>query len=182
METLLQEINYDYSFRFWAKDKTIEEIVENCSGSIFLSLSVKLNLPTSLIKLAKSRCAKTIIHLVDDQRFIDIIDMAEKVGLNQYTEDEFNTFVSSLDLPNSKAKAKDIASYYALASCASVFVFEDTDLKEAHKVSEYASLAAGYENTYYYNYNKYNNEQKTAMICKEILGNSIISEINTLYK
>jgi hypothetical protein len=67
----------------WAKDyETIEQIVENVHrGDWLLWLAKKIDIPIKTLTLAKARCAKTVIHLMKDQRSIDAVNLAERFGL-----------------------------------------------------------------------------------------------------
>ena len=88
---LLIEINACAEAREWASDRTIEEVLrDSWRGDWLLWLAKKLDLPLNKLTLAKSRCAKTVIHLMKDQRSIDVVNVAERFGLDECTLEELN--------------------------------------------------------------------------------------------
>ena len=66
----------------WAKNKTAKEAWDQCErGDWLLWWAKKENTDLRKLTLAKARCAKTVIHLMKDQRSIDAVEAAEKYGL-----------------------------------------------------------------------------------------------------
>ncbi len=102
---LLIELNACEDAIDWVGDKTIEQaLADSQRGDWLLWLAKRLDLPLNKLTLAKARCAKTVIHLMKDQRSIDAVNVAEKFGLDECTIEELNT------------AAVDAAAAYAAAS------------------------------------------------------------------
>lgn len=73
----------------WAGDMYIEEVVKKCHrGDWLLWLAQMVDMDIRTLTLAKARSAKTVIHLMEDQRSIDAINVAERFGLGEVGEDE----------------------------------------------------------------------------------------------
>ena len=107
---LLLELNACESAIEWAQDMTIEQVVEQCHrGDWLLWLAKKIGLPLNKLTLAKARCAKTVIHLMKDQRSIDSVNVAERFGLDECTLDELNAAYAAA----AAAYAADYAAYAA---------------------------------------------------------------------
>ena len=93
---LLIDINACEEARLWASDRTIEEVLrDSWRGDWLLWLAKKLDLPLNKLTLAKARCAKTVIHLMKDQRSIDAVNIAEKFGLDECSLEELNAITSA---------------------------------------------------------------------------------------
>ena len=107
LKELLIELNACDEANGWVSDKNIEDAVKEVErGDWLLWLAKKIDIPIKPLTLAKARCAKTVIHLMKDQRSIDAVNLAEKYGLT----DE----ISDGDLKN----AADAAAYYAASAAA----------------------------------------------------------------
>jgi hypothetical protein len=76
----------------WAENKTWEEIYNTCHRGDWLLWLFKRTNPYDLrlLTLAKGHCAKTVIHLMKDQRSIDAVEMAIKFGNNEATREELD--------------------------------------------------------------------------------------------
>ncbi len=82
--------------REWAEDKTIEQVVETCErGEWLLWLAQKVDVPLQVLTLAKARCAKTVIHLMKDERSINAVNTAEKFGLGECTLKELKEVIAA---------------------------------------------------------------------------------------
>ena len=139
----------------WAENKPIEEIVKTCHrGDWLLWLGQKLNLGIKPMTLAKARCAKTVIHLMKDQRSIDAVNLAERFGLtDEVTKDDLRA----------AANAAHAAAYATNAAANAA----DAAANAAHAAYAAANAAA-----------KTKNQLQTADICREILGELIINAVN----
>ena len=162
---LLIELNACKPAIEWAANKTIEEVITDCHrGDWLLWLAHNIDLPLNKLTLAKARCAKTVIHLMKDQKSIDAVNIAERFGLDECTLKELNNASdASYAAYASSSYAANAASYasYTAANAAS----------DASYAASYAAYAADA---------RVKNQQKTADICKEILGLLIINKINEL--
>jgi hypothetical protein len=91
LKELLVELGACNEAQLWVGDKAIEEVVETCPrGDWALWLASKLKIDLQTLTLAKALCAKTVIHLMKDQRSIDAINIAEKFGRGQATREELD--------------------------------------------------------------------------------------------
>ena len=129
---LLIDINACEEARLWAEDKNIEEVLrDSYRGDWLLWLAKKLDLPFNKLTLAKARCAKTVIHLMKDQRSIYAVNVAEKFGLDECTLEELNNAYAAAD-----AAYADAAYAYAAAADAAA------DAANAAAYAAYATYAA----------------------------------------
>ena len=151
---LLIELNACKDAIDWVGDKTIEQaLADSQRGDWLLWLAKKLDLPLNKLTLAKARCAKTVIHLMKDQRSIDAVNVAEKFGLDECTIEELNT------------AAADAAAYTAAYAAAAAAYAAAADA--AYAAATDAAAAA-----------KIKNRKQTSDICIEILGELIIDAVN----
>ena len=111
LKELLIELNACNEAKVFVSNKNIEDAVKDVKrGDWLLWLAKKIEIPIKPLTLAKTRCAKTVIHLMKDQRSIDAVNIAEKYGLT----DE----ISDNDLKNAAYAAADAANAYAAANAA----------------------------------------------------------------
>jgi hypothetical protein len=67
----------------------IEEVVAKCHrGDWLLWLAKKVDIDLRPLTLAKARCAKTVIHLMKDERSINAVNIAERFGLGECSREE----------------------------------------------------------------------------------------------
>ena len=164
LKELLTELNACNEANGWVSDKNIEDAVKEVErGDWLLWLAKKIDIPIKPLTLAKARCAKTVIHLMKDQRSIDAVNLAEKYGLTDEISDD--------DLKN----AADAAAYYDAAADAAAYYAASADAA-ADAAAYYAASAAADDAA------KTKNQLQTAYICREILGELIINRVNELLK
>jgi chemotaxis protein histidine kinase CheA len=179
---LLIELQACEDAKEWAGEKNIEEIVKDCHrGDWLLWLAKNVDIPLRPITLAKARCAKTVIHLMEDQRSIDAVNIAEQFGLT----DE----VSEDDLRKAAAAANSAAAYYSANSAAAAAYSAAAAANSAYSAAAADNSAAA---AAYYSANSANsaaaaaaktkNQQQTSDICREVLGKMIIERVNELLK
>ena len=78
---LLFKLDACWEAKFWADDKTIEEVITDIHrGDWLLWLAFKINIPLKELTLAKALCTKTILHLMRDERSKNAIKVAEDFG------------------------------------------------------------------------------------------------------
>ena len=88
---LLIELRACSDARKWAVDMPIEEIVTTCHrGDWLLWLAQKVNIPLKELTLAKGYCAKTVIHLMKDERSIKAVEAAIAFGEGNITRGELD--------------------------------------------------------------------------------------------
>lgn len=155
-QELLIELNACDSAKEWAKDLTIEEVIKKSyRGDWLLWLAKKLDLPLNKLTLAKARCAKTVLHLMKDQRSINAVNIAERFGLDECTLEDLNLAkIECIEVRKNAYAAADYAAYAAVDAA--------------------ADAAAAYAAA------KNKNQQQTSDICVELLGDLIIERVNIL--
>lgn len=103
-DELLIDLHAYEEAKAWAQGMTIEQVVASVErGDWLLWLAKKTDIPKRPLTLAKARCAKTVIHLMKDERSINAVNLAEEYGLS----DE----VSEDDLRKAAAYAAADAAY-----------------------------------------------------------------------
>jgi hypothetical protein len=187
---LLIDINACKEARLWAGDRTIEEVLrDSWRGDWLLWLAKKLDLPLNKLTLAKSRCAKTVIHLMKDKRSIDAVNVAEKFGLDECTLEELNSAAyaayaaaADADAYADDAADDDDAAAYAYAAYAVAASADDAaDAAAAYAYAAYAASSAAAsadDAAAYADDARKKNRQKTSDICVEILGELLIKAVN----
>ena len=196
---LLIELNACSPAIEWAEDKTIEEVLrDSYRGDWLLWLAKKLDLPLNKLTLAKSRCAKTVIHLMKNQKSIYAVNIAERFGLDECTLEELNAAAyaaSAAAYADAAAYAADAAydaaSYadaYAAAYAADAYAAASyaaataaaADAAAATAAATAAASAAAYAADAAAA--RKNNQQHTSDICVEILGQLLIDAVNNNLK
>jgi hypothetical protein len=182
LKEFLEEINACEDARTWASDKTIEQVVKECHRGdwlLWLSRKVEINLQTRT--LAKALCAKTVIHLMKDERSRKAIEVAEAFGRGNATREELDAAYYAAD---AAADAAD-AAYYAAADAADAAYYAAAAAADAADAAYYAAAAAYYaaaaaDAAYYAAAAIKNNQMTTADICREIMGDILIEKVNDL--
>ena len=187
---LLIELNACSPAIVWVEDKNIEEVLrDSYRGDWLLWLAKKLDLPFNKLTLAKARCAKTVIHLMKNQKSIYAVNIAERFGLDECTLEELNAAAyaaSAAAYADAAAYAADAAydaaSYadayaadaaYAAADAAADAAAATAAATAAASAAAYAADAAAARK---------NNQQHTSDICVEILGQLLIDAVNNNLK
>ncbi len=119
--TILKELNACQPAQDWAKDKSIEEVIDTCHrGDWLLWLAKKINVPLKTLTLAKVKCAQTVIYLMKDERSLKALEVAEKFALtDEVTLDDLCFARKNADAANAAnaaanaANAADAAAYAA---------------------------------------------------------------------
>ena len=201
---LLIDINACEEARLWAGDRTIEEVLrDSWRGDWLLWLAKKLDLPFNKLTLAKARCAKTVIHLMKDERSVDAVNVAEKFGLDECTLEELNNAYAAADAAAADADADAYAAAaaytaypvyaaayanaaaadaYANAAAAAAAADADADAADAatYAADVYAyANAADVANAAADAAARKNNQQHTSDICVDILGELLTKAVNS---
>ena len=190
LKELLVKIDACQEAQTWVGDKSIEEVVKTCPrGDWALWLASKLEIDLQTLTLAKALCAKTVIHLMKDQRSVDAILVAEKFGRGEATREELKiAAIYAADAADTAAAAyaaayaaADAADAAYAASYAAYAADDAADTAAAAYAAAYAADAAAYAAYAAYAAKaKQANQLETANICREILGNQIIEKVNQL--
>lgn len=153
---LLIELNACEDAREWADDKSIEEAVNTCPrGDWMLWLAKKVNVGIRPLTLAKGKCANTVRHLMKDERSIKAVDSAIDFGNGLIEESELRDAYAFYAAYSAAYSAADAAAAYA--------AYADADAAAA-----YAAAA------------RIKNQLLTADICREIIGDEIVTKVNEL--
>ena len=175
IHVLLEDLGACDDAREWAKDyKTVDEIVANCHrGDWLLWLAQKVGMGIKPLTLAKVNCAKTVIHLMKDERSLNALKVAEKFALT----DE----VTLDDLREASRSAYDAAAYaaaaaaYAWTPAAAAYAAADAAAAAAYAAAAYADAAAA---AYAAADARTKNRLETADICRRDVGDLLIKLVN----
>jgi hypothetical protein len=158
----------------WVQDRTIEQAVADCHrGDWLLWLADKLEIDKRKLTLAKGMCANTVRHLMADERSINSVDAAIAYGRGEIGENE---------LADAAAAAYAAAAYNAASHAAAAAAYNAASHAAAADAAGYtvayaSADAAGYT---YADAARAKNEKQTADICREIIGQEIISKFKEL--
>jgi len=148
--------------RQWAVNKTAKQVIKTCHrGDWMLWLYKKLQ-PNDLqnLTLAKGYCAKTVIHLMKDERSINAVNAAIAFGNGEISRTELNA-------------AADAAADAAYADAAADAAYADAAAAAyaaaAYAAAAYAAYAADAAAAAYAAYARTNNQKDTADICRQYL-------------
>ena len=168
------------------KHNSFKEAWENCPrGDWMLWIASKLEIDFRKLTLAKARCAKTVIHLMKDERSIRAVEVAESYGNCEASLKELKSAAAYA------AAAYAAAAYVAYANAAyAAYAAADSDADAAY-AADYAAAATVAEvyATYVYITDvanadadavEKNNQLETANICKQLLTDLVIEKINKL--
>lgn len=95
---LLIELNACSGAKDWAGEQTIEQVVLTCHrGDWLLWLAKKVDVDIRTLTLAKELCAKTVIHLMTDERSRNAVEVAEIFGRGDATIEELKAAAYDAD-------------------------------------------------------------------------------------
>ena len=174
---LLHELDACSEATQWAEQySTIEEIVQNVHrGDWLLWLAQKVGVELKPLILAKVNCAKTVIHLMKDERSLKALEVAEKFALtDDVSLDDLrasrNTYVAAdvyTDAYAVDAYAADAAAAATLAAAAlAAAAIAAVDVANAATLAAAATTA------------RTENRIQTADICRRDIGGLIIELVN----
>ena len=182
------------------KGWTVERAMEAAErGDWILWLAENLELDRRKLTLAKARCAKTVRHLMTDERSRQAIEVAERYGLGEATDEELSAayaaayaaaayaaaYAAAADaaaVAAAYAAAADAAAYaaaYAAAAYAAAYAAaaDAAAVAAAYAAAADAAAVAADAAAVAADARK-ENQRKTAKICVEVLGADIIAEVN----
>ena len=171
LQELLISLDACRDGQHFAQGKTIEDVVKTCPrGDWLLWFSAKIDIDKKRIVLAKARCAKTVVHLMKDQRSINAVAVAELYGSGLIS---FGRLKSAADAAAAATAAAVDAAVDAAAYAAYAAAAVDAAV-DAAAYDAYAAAAAADA--------RKENRENTANICRELLGDLIIKKVNQLIK
>ena len=160
----------------WAKNKTIEEVIQECNrGDWMLWLAQKVNIGLQPLTLAKGHCANTVRHLMEYESSLKAVDTAIAYGEGKVSIEELN--VAAADAASYADTAVDAAAYTAADADTAADTAADAAAAAAasdYAASDYAAYASNAE--------KKENQMLTADICRKYIGDLIIDKVNKLIK
>jgi hypothetical protein len=130
-------------------------------GDWMLSIAAKLDVDKRILTLAKSRCTRTVIHLMEHEKSRNAVEVSELSGLGKASKEEL--YKAYQDAGYASAYDNASAAYAAGAAPASAY--------------DNASSAA-YDNAVATTTARVNNQQQTADICRELLTELVFKQIN----
>ena len=115
---LLQEKNACQEGMEFAKQyDTFEEMWNNIPrGDWMLWWAKKVGVDLRTLTLAKALCAKTVIHLIKDERSIKAVEVAEAFGRGNATREELDAAATDAYAAATDAYAADAAYAYTYAA------------------------------------------------------------------
>ena len=163
------------ALQFRARFTTFKEAWETCPrGDWMLWIAQKLNVDIKILTLAKVECAKTIIHLMKDERSLNALEVAEIFALtDEVTLEDLRAAYAAAAYAAYAADA-DAAAYAADADAAAAAA-DAADAAAAAYAADaaaYAADAAADAAT------KTKNQKQTAKICRKILTKAVFEKLN----
>ena len=147
--------------KIWANDMSIEEAIASCQrGDWLLWLAKKVDIPLQALILAKGHCAKTVYHLMKDDRSKKAVDVAIGFGEGINSEEELNNAYYDAYI----AYVTTDTTYAAAAT--------DTNTAAATEVATADAYADAVAKT--------KNQLETANICRKYIGQLIIDKVHLL--
>ena len=152
MKTEIERFNpCEDALEFRKKYKTFRGAWNNCPrGDWMLWIAKRVGIDIRTLTLAKGYCAKTVIHLMKDQRSKDAVKAAIDFGRGKIDEGQLR---NAADAANAAAYANANAAYAAANAAA------------------YAAYSAAA---------RIKNQKATADICRKYLTKSVMEKIKSL--
>ena len=132
-------------------------------GDWMLWLAFKVGVNKRTLTLAKGLCAKTVIHLMKDQRSKDAVKAAIDYGEGKINDNKLNADAYASAAYASAASAAYASAYASYAAYASDAAASASDAAASAAYDAYAA--------------KINNQKLTADICREILTEEILKRL-----
>ncbi|MDE1971446.1 MAG: hypothetical protein KGI50_07775 [Patescibacteria group bacterium] len=126
------------SAKDWSKGMTAQEAWEKCErGDWLLWWAQKENIDLRMLTLAKGECAKTVYHLLKDDRSRRAVDAAIAFGKGEITRQELDASAeAAAKAAAAKAAASEASAYFAAAAADAVAA------GAAHASAYFAAAAA----------------------------------------
>ena len=178
------------ALKFRRQHKTFEEAWQNCPrGDWMLWIAQKVGVNIRTLTLAKGYCAKTVIHLMKDERSVNAVKTSIRFGRYLATKEElyaasdaaddaYDAAYAVYDAASAAVYAASDASAASAASYAAVYDADDayaasaaaSDADAAHAASAaYAAADAAVYDAY-----AARNRLKTADICRKYLTKDVL--------
>jgi hypothetical protein len=155
----------------WLGKRTVEQMVNECErGDWLLWLAQRAGLDLQPLTLAKARCAKTVIHLMKDERSIKAVEVAERFGLGEATREELAAAADEAADAAADAWEDDYTAYADAVVADAAYVVADAAYADAYTAADAAADAVDDA--------RKENQMQTANICREVFGEWLINELN----
>ena len=157
------------AMEYRATHDSFEQAWQSCPrGDWMLWLASRLGVDKRTLTLAKALCAKTVIHLMTDERSCKAVEVAEAYGRGVATDDELRSaYAASAYAASADAAAASAAYAYAYAAAASA-AYAAAAAADAYAAAAYDAAADGARKQ---------NQKATADICREVLTDAVMSLI-----
>ena len=124
----------------WLADQTAEDAWATCQrGDWMLWVGSRCGVDFQTITLTKVKCARLVQHLMQDQRSLDALDIAEQFALGNATREQIAAAYDDAAAAAAAAYAAD-----ANASAAAAAANAAADAANAAYAAAYAAYAAAY--------------------------------------
>lgn len=181
MKTEIEQFNpCNDALIFRKKYKTFRGAWNNCPrGDWMLWIAKRVGIDIRLLTLAKGYCAKTVIHLMTDQRSKDAVKAAIDYGHGKIDDVQLRNAAYAADAAYSAANAADAANAASdAAAYAAVAAYSAAYAANAVYVAANAAAYAAYAAAYAADAAK--NQKATADICRKYLTKSVMEKIKSL--
>ena len=167
--------------------KSFQEAWQYCQrGDWMLWISNQIDVDRRKLFLAKALCAKTVIHLMKDERSRKAVEVAEQYGLGEANEIELNAsaaaaadvaadYIAAAYTASTATYAASAAAYAAYAAAADARHYTaaaDASAASASAAAAAADAAADADAA------REKNQKITADICREILTIEVFHKIH----
>jgi len=185
-KNILKELNpCESGYKFAKSKKSLIEAWNTCErGDWMLWFASKLECPLRLLILAKGKSAETVIHLMQDDRSRQAVEVAIDFGNGVASHKKLDAAADAAKDAAADAFAADYAAYYAAnctaddaayAAYSAAAAAADAAACDAYYAADYAADYAAAADAAFAA--REANQQQTANICREILTDFIKSKL-----
>lgn len=180
-DELLRNLNACVDAQIWARGRTIEQVVAECPrGDWLLWLARKVDVGLQPLTLVKGHCANTVRHLMQEEQSVKAVDTAIAFGEGRATWEELTAAAAAAAFVTANAATYATTANIAAANAANAAVAAasygttaaDAAVAAASVRNVVGNVAAAH----------IQNQNQTAAICREHIGQLIIDKVNKLLK
>ena len=172
------------ALEYYDTKKSFQEAWQYCHrGDWMLWISNQIDVDRRKLFLAKALCAKTVIHLMKDERSRKAVEVAEQYGLGEANETELNAAASAAYAAADAAASAAYAAAYAASAAAYAASAAASAAAAAADSAAYAAASAAASAAAYAAFVAASaaamekNQKITADICREILTIEVFSKV-----
>ena len=127
----------------WLADQTAEDAWATCQrGDWMLWVGSRCGVDLQTITITKVKCARLVQHLMQDQRSLDALDVAEQFALGNATREQLADATDAAYAAAYPAGAYNAAAYAAYAAAADAYAATDAATHAATDAATHAAYAA----------------------------------------